>query len=477
VQSSVVTLSEANEWGTIHNARAVELIISVVNGLLHRVLSAITSPLRSTPQKERALQFMLPSITVAFTWLAKTPWRQMVSDATRATCEQLSTMVLTGIIAGGFLAPHEDRADQTGAQRLVEEVEVMGFRCYEVITHAEAGAALTEVASTQVEESLTERELLQRRIVKFLSYVESFMTPRPAAAAVIASAAPSASSPVAEAAPTPNDVTRQLHQLSVNPPTTSARDGTETEPSASSTRAPVTGVRELWTPPKTTSTTRSTSTSKAKSKSDAAHSKLSAAPASTPSPSSTSSSDRVVVLDAANIAMRHGLQRRFSCRGIQLCAEHFIAQGDRVVAFLPDYCLDVDADGSFRRRVAPSGGGRGGGRRRLTITPDDRVLLEILVDSGVVVLTPAMDSDDLYCIHYARRHDAFLVTNDLFRDHISETDGPKARQTELRNWLQTRRISYTWVADEFLPNPNSAYEKLRLTAAAAAATSTAATAP
>ncbi|CAG7835109.1 unnamed protein product [Allacma fusca] len=47
---------------------------------------------------------------------------------------------------------------------------------------------------------------------------------------------------------------------------------------------------------------------------------------------------RPVVIDGSNVAMAHGNNIQFSCRGIQLCAEYFSRRGHRkIVAFVPQY--------------------------------------------------------------------------------------------------------------------------------------------
>lgn len=43
----------------------------------------------------------------------------------------------------------------------------------------------------------------------------------------------------------------------------------------------------------------------------------------------------LIVIDTPNVAMRHGLNTKFSCRGIKLAIDFFHAAGHRVVAFLP----------------------------------------------------------------------------------------------------------------------------------------------
>ena len=88
-----------------------------------------------------------------------------------------------------------------------------------------------------------------------------------------------------------------------------------------------------------------------------------------------------------------------------------------------------------------------------------------LEQEGVLVRTPAQDYDDSYCIEYARRFDAFIVTNDRFRDYLdgmkqkvqsgsasedkidmidySESAGriAKAMKKEIKNTINFERIS------------------------------------
>jgi predicted nuclease of predicted toxin-antitoxin system len=39
-----------------------------------------------------------------------------------------------------------------------------------------------------------------------------------------------------------------------------------------------------------------------------------------------------------------------------------------------------------------------------------------------MVKTPAQDYDDSYCISYARQANAFIVTNDKFRDYLRKIE-------------------------------------------------------
>ena len=135
----------------------------------------------------------------------------------------------------------------------------------------------------------------------------------------------------------------------------------------------------------------------------------------------------IIVLDAANIGWTAGNK---ACSGkglidvINYCRNHGLIP----VAFLPNHYL-------YNPR-SPS---------RL-ITNLDEVNSE--VDKGVVIPVPARDDDDLYMITYAQSKNAKLVSNDLFRDYISSSEDSAAE-----SWVKENVISYSFVIDEFFPNP------------------------
>ncbi|ETI50968.1 hypothetical protein F441_05606 [Phytophthora nicotianae CJ01A1] len=161
---------------------------------------------------------------------------------------------------------------------------------------------------------------------------------------------------------------------------------------------------------------------------------------------SADKTQRLIVIDAPNVAMRHGKGKVFSCAGIELAVNYFQALGHRVVAFIPDYMLQSDEE---RREREEQG-------EVLTASkiPDDVALLEHLMHKGVLIPTPPQDYDDSYSIQYAGLHNGYVVTNDLFRDHIVNMVGPRERKVAMRVWLRAHQISYSWVRNEFLPNPN-----------------------
>ena len=48
----------------------------------------------------------------------------------------------------------------------------------------------------------------------------------------------------------------------------------------------------------------------------------------------------LIVLDAQNVAMRHGQDKLFSCRGIQIAIQFWVKNGHKVLCFLPEYLFD-----------------------------------------------------------------------------------------------------------------------------------------
>ncbi len=44
------------------------------------------------------------------------------------------------------------------------------------------------------------------------------------------------------------------------------------------------------------------------------------------------------------------------------------------------------------------------------------------MDMDLLVKTPSQDYDDSYSIQYAKKFNAFMVTNDKFRDHYQKIE-------------------------------------------------------
>ena len=148
----------------------------------------------------------------------------------------------------------------------------------------------------------------------------------------------------------------------------------------------------------------------------------------------------LILLDMANIAMRHG-NGVFSTKGIKSCLEFFLANGHEVNGFLPEYLFRKDISNQGRRLV-----------------PDDINYLLELFKKGFVIQTPAQDYDDSYNIQYCKSKNAYFVTNDLYRDYLDKIPELKLKESEKR-WIVLKRISYTFNRDEFIPGPDSEFFK------------------
>ena len=93
--------------------------------------------------------------------------------------------------------------------------------------------------------------------------------------------------------------------------------------------------------------------------------------------------------------------------------------------------------------------------------PDDVPLLRRLEREQRLVLTPPQDYDDSYCITLARsKPPACIVTNDMYREYVeAETKRGRSRK-EAEEWRRRHLISFTFLQDEFLPNPEFRFDAI-----------------
>ncbi|GLE01218.1 hypothetical protein PINS_up010048 [Pythium insidiosum] len=136
-----------------------------------------------------------------------------------------------------------------------------------------------------------------------------------------------------------------------------------------------------------------------------------------------------VVLDGANVATRKDQQRVIArlAAAITFFQSH---DAVRCVAFVPRFWLPSPP---------------------ATSEVDDPALLQRLVDQELVVLTPSHAHDDFYVIDYAVKNDGFIVTNDMFRDHVQNGRVFQGQRLS-QSWVRQRCIDFTFVGLEFLPN-------------------------
>ncbi|XP_058011639.1 NEDD4-binding protein 1 isoform X2 [Ahaetulla prasina] len=115
---------------------------------------------------------------------------------------------------------------------------------------------------------------------------------------------------------------------------------------------------------------------------------------------------KYIVIDGSNVAISHGLQKFFSCRGIAIAVDYFWKRGHRkITVFVPQWRTRKDSN----------------------IT--EQHFLSQLQDVGILALTPARvvcgariaSHDDRFLLHLAEKTGGVIVTNDNFREFVDES--------------------------------------------------------
>lgn len=68
---------------------------------------------------------------------------------------------------------------------------------------------------------------------------------------------------------------------------------------------------------------------------------------------------------------------------------------------------------------------------------DNLDIIESLQKDGSVIVTPASRDDDYFALKHAIDSDAWIISNDRYRDWQAKND-------KLRGWLKKRRITFVW---------------------------------
>ncbi|XP_003227308.2 NEDD4-binding protein 1 [Anolis carolinensis] len=137
---------------------------------------------------------------------------------------------------------------------------------------------------------------------------------------------------------------------------------------------------------------------------------------------------KYIVIDGSNVAMSHGLQKFFSCRGIAIAVDYFWKRGHRkITVFVPQW------------------------RTRRDCNATEQHFLTQLQDIGILALTPARvvcgariaSHDDRFLLHLAEKTGGVVVTNDNLREFVNES--PSWREI-----IQRRLLPYTFAGDFFM---------------------------
>ncbi|NXO74523.1 N4BP1 protein, partial [Phainopepla nitens] len=135
-----------------------------------------------------------------------------------------------------------------------------------------------------------------------------------------------------------------------------------------------------------------------------------------------------IIIDGSNVAISHGLRKFFSCRGIAIAVDYFWKRGHRnITVFVPQWRT----------------------RRDPYITEQN--FLTQLEDVGILSLTPARmvlgariaAHDDRFLLHLAAKTGGVIVTNDNFREFVTESFA-------WREIIQKRLLQYTFAGDIFM---------------------------
>ncbi|XP_068156060.1 probable ribonuclease ZC3H12C [Drosophila tropicalis] len=142
------------------------------------------------------------------------------------------------------------------------------------------------------------------------------------------------------------------------------------------------------------------------------------------------SSLRHIVIDGSNVALSHGNNQIFSCRGIRICVDWFRQRGHQyITAFVPNWRKEMANNNII-----------------------DQDLLHELELERVLVFTPSRHVDgkriacydDRFILKLAVETEGIIVSNDNYRDLILESN-------EYRKVVQERLLMYTFVNDIFMP--------------------------
>ncbi|XP_029141038.1 protein KHNYN-like [Protobothrops mucrosquamatus] len=137
---------------------------------------------------------------------------------------------------------------------------------------------------------------------------------------------------------------------------------------------------------------------------------------------------RMVIIDGSNVAMMHGLNQFFSCRGIALAVQYFWDRGHREVNVLvPAYRMEEDSNV----------------RERHFLTELHNLSILSLTPSRKIDGRGIVPYDDRMMLKLAEQTNGVIVTNDQFRDLAKES----------KRWIKLIKeslLQYTFVGNIFM---------------------------
>ncbi|XP_046560326.1 probable ribonuclease ZC3H12C [Haliotis rubra] len=140
---------------------------------------------------------------------------------------------------------------------------------------------------------------------------------------------------------------------------------------------------------------------------------------------------RYIIIDGSNVAMFHGNNKVFSCKGIQIAVDYFLDRGHKVTVFVPEWRKYRNYHDNKIR--------------------DQDILLQ-LEESEHLVFTPSrriqgrlvVSYDDRYILGLAEKEDSVILSNDQYRDLMKE-------KVSWKKIIEQRLLMYRFVGDHFMP--------------------------
>ncbi|KAL5289214.1 ZC3H12C family protein [Megaselia abdita] len=141
---------------------------------------------------------------------------------------------------------------------------------------------------------------------------------------------------------------------------------------------------------------------------------------------------RPIVIDGSNVAMSHGNKDVFSCKGIKICVDWFKSRGHKdITVFVPKWRKE---------------------NSRIDNPIFDQEILSDLEKDRMLVFTPSrlvggkrlICYDDRYILKLAVENDGIVVSNDNYRDLVTES-------VDFKKVVEERILMYSFVNDRFMP--------------------------
>lgn len=86
---------------------------------------------------------------------------------------------------------------------------------------------------------------------------------------------------------------------------------------------------------------------------------------------------------------------------------------------------------------------------------DEVEALQQLAAFSILSIVPSGDSDDAYILNYARDNNGYVISNDLFHDHLRSLEVQSVRSS-MNVWLSEHRCGYAFISRQhFMFNPVS----------------------